>query len=163
MDPSVSRKTPIDDNYPSCERTYAELTIATGDLDPSVVSERLHVQPTSTQQKGELRTNSLGRTRTVRLSAWFLSSEEAVVSKDLRRHLDWLLERLAPAVAELRALQGEAGLKMSVNCVWWSTSGQGGPTLWPEQMSRLADLNLECSFDVAFFGNEEDERNEVRS
>jgi hypothetical protein len=43
---------------------------------------------------------------------------------------------------------------MRVNCVWWSAAGHGGPTLWPEQMAALAALNLECSFDVYFFGDE---------
>ncbi|WP_276207925.1 hypothetical protein [Vibrio neptunius] len=36
---------------------------------------------------------------------------------------------------------------MTVNCNWWS-SGSAGPTLWPEQMSILAKLNLECAFDI---------------
>jgi hypothetical protein len=38
---------------------------------------------------------------------------------------------------------------MSVNCVWWSKEGGGGPTLWPAQMRSLAELNLECSFEFA--------------
>jgi hypothetical protein len=40
---------------------------------------------------------------------------------------------------------------MNVNCVWWSRYGDGGPTLWPEQMLRLAQLNLECSFEFAYY------------
>jgi hypothetical protein len=46
------------------------------------------------------------------------------------------------------------GTGMTVQRIWWSATGQGGPTLWPEQMRLLAELNLECSFDVSFFGDE---------
>ena len=70
-------------------------------------------------------------------------------------HLVWLLKQLVPAKEQILALQEKAGITMGVNCIWWSAFGDGGPTLWPEQMRGLADLNLECSFDVAFFGEED--------
>lgn len=82
------------------------------------------------------------------MNGWFLSTGGVVASRDVRHHLDWLLERLMPARGALVALQQCAGVRMSVVCVWWSREGHGGPTLWPEQMRGLADLNLECSFDV---------------
>jgi hypothetical protein len=69
--------------------------------------------------------------------------------------LDWLLERLQNAERSLKTIQSEADVRMTVNCVWWSASGHGGPTLWPKQMSRLSDLNVECSFDVGFYGDDE--------
>jgi len=53
-------------------------------------------------------------------------------------------------------LQNIPGVRMSVNCVWYSRSGHGGPTLWPEQMRVLADLNLECSFDIYFQDKDDD-------
>jgi hypothetical protein len=52
----------------------------------------------------------------------------------------------------LRQLQNEQDLKMAVSCIWWSKAGDGGPVLWPEQMVVLADLNLECGFELAFYG-----------
>jgi len=78
----------------------------------------------------------------------------------LRRHLDWLLGQILPRADVLRELQETAGISMNVNCIWWSATGGGGPTLWPEQMRRLADLNLECSFDVSFY-DDDDQRSEV--
>ena len=45
---------------------------------------------------------------------------------------------------------------MTVNCIWYSRSGHGGPTLWPEDMADLARLNLECTFDVYFLSDDED-------
>ena len=151
----ASRHTPYDDSYPSCERTYAELRIYSGFMDPETVTNQLGVAPTSLQKKGERRVNSLGRTREVILNGWFLSSESEVSSRDLRQHLDWLLDKIEPSAPQLSNLQTAAGLTMLVNCIWWSAKGQGGPTLWPEQMQRVSALDLECSFDIAFFGTDE--------
>lgn len=114
----------------------------------------LGIQPTSFQNQGDRITNSIGRTRTAKVTMWALSSEPFVSSKDVRAHLDWLLERLSNSTAALRDLQQRDG-KMGVSCPWWSRGGHGGPTLWPEQMRQLADLNLECSFDVMFYPDDD--------
>ncbi|MBB5344470.1 hypothetical protein HDF10_002449 [Edaphobacter lichenicola] len=98
--------------------------------------------------------NSLGRTRLGKLNAWFLSSEEYVSSRDARHHLDWLLDRLRRKAEALRDLQEKPCVKMYVSCPWWSQHGGGGPSLWPEQMRGLAELNLECSFSFADYSNE---------
>ena len=37
-----------------------------------------------------------------------------------------------------------------------------GPTLWPEQMQPMADLNLECSFDISFFGDDDHSQRAIR-
>lgn len=152
-----SRRTPYDDAYETCERTYAALLVYPGESEPEFVTRRLGVEPTSTQSKGERIRNSLGRERIVSVNGWFLSSEGKVRSLDVRRHLDWLLEKLMPAEAGLKELQKLPKVKLGVSCVWWSAGGQGGPTLWPEQMARMAQLNLECSFDIAFFGEDAEE------
>jgi hypothetical protein len=109
---------------------------------------------TETSEVGQVRVNSLGRTRVAPKNLWILSSEGSADSLDVRRHLDWLLARLVPNAKALLELQEVEGLVMTVHCVWYSRSGHGGPTLWPEQMRALADLNLECGFDVYFLENE---------
>jgi hypothetical protein len=124
-------------------------------MDPEMVTGQLGIAPTSSQKKGARSVNSLGRTREVKLNGWFLSSESEVSSLDLRRHLDWLLDKIEPSAHELSRLQAVDDLTMLINCIWWSAKGQGGPTLWPEQMQRIAALDLECSFDIAFFGTDE--------
>lgn len=147
--------TPYSDDYPTCERTDLTLRIYPGDLHPREVTRRLALEPSSEQVKGEVLPSVTGRNRVTRLNGWFLASEGKVLSLDLRRHLDWLLDILEPRAGELDALQRSPGVKMSVNCVWWSACGHGGPTLWPEQMRRLAALNLELGFDIYFFGEAE--------
>lgn len=151
-----SRLTPYDDAYGTCSKTHVKLRIYPGSLSPSDITSRLRLQPTQVNVAGEKRVSPSGRVRVLPFNAWFLSSEEDVRSLDLRRHLDWLLARLSPEAAALLSLQDEPGLRMSVNCVWWSRSGHGGPTLWPEQMRVLSDLNLECSFDI-YLSSEDEE------
>lgn len=152
MTVQTSRRTPINDEYPTCERTFVTLRIYPGATDPAEVSRRLGIDPTSVRIKDGEAKNSLGRTRVHPVNAWFLSSENVVHSKDVRRHLDWILDLVEPTAERLLELQRESDVRMTVNCTWWSAGGQGGPTLWPEQMARLARLNLECTFDISFYG-----------
>ena len=161
MRTELSRITPYDDDYATCERTLAALRIYADNLDPDMVTDCLGIRPTSSQRKGEIKTNSRGKQRTIKIGAWFLSSEDRVQSKDLRRHLDWLLALVLPRAEAVRSLQTIDGVTMNVNCIWWSARGGGGPTLWPEQMRGLADLNLECSFDVSFYDEEENGKPKV--
>jgi Domain of unknown function (DUF4279) len=155
----LSRKTPYNDEYATCEFTYAKLRIYPGEFNPVTITHYLGITPTSTQTKGESTINSLGRGRIAPVNSWFLSSEGYVSSKDVRRHLDWLLDKLEPVSDRLKELQKQPEVRMAINCIWWSAYGQGGPTLWPEQMKRMAEMNLECAFDIYFFGDEGEKTN----
>jgi hypothetical protein len=145
--------TSYDDSYPTCERTMAEFRVYPGDINPDEVTQMLGLEPTSTQRMGGQSTNSLGRVRISKKNGWFLSSENSIDSLDLRRHLDWLLEKIEPSAEAITQLQRTTGVSMTVHCVWWSAHGEGGPTLWPIQMRRLAALDLECGFEIAFYGS----------
>jgi Domain of unknown function (DUF4279) len=81
-----------------------------------------------------------------------LSSKNQIDSRDVRRHIDWLLERLRGKQKLLHLLQAESGVSMDVFCYWNSAQGQGGPSLDAEQMRQLADLNLDIGFDCFFTG-----------
>lgn len=76
-------------------------------------------------------------------------------SRDVRRHLDWILERLLPAKDKLQALKAE-GVEAAVSCYWLSVYGHGGPTLSPQQMRGLVEFGLECWFDCYSSGEGED-------
>lgn len=148
--PSNSCLTDYDNEYPSCLETRCELRVYPGNMHPDEVTRLLNIEPTQVNEAGKIIVNSLGRRRVVRNNGWFLSSEGSVDSKDLRRHLDWLLAKLHPSASALAYLQNMPGVTMTIDCVWWSASGHGGPTLWPEQMKIMAELGLECGFDVYF-------------
>jgi hypothetical protein len=150
----VSRRTTYDDNYATCARTCAKLFIYPGENSPDWVSKSLMIEPTNGSRKGEILLNRMGGARHAKLNFWFLSSEGKISSLDLRRHLDWLLDKLEPVSSRILDLQRVPGVTMAINCVWWSSHGHGGPILWHEQMQRMAMLNLDCGFDIYFFGDD---------
>lgn len=132
-----------DDNYPTCKTTYATLRIYRDDLDPDEISRRLNTAPSKSQKKGA----TLGSNRTASVGGWFLSSKGCVESRDVRRHVVWVLDQIGEREDELRRLQDE-GCRMDVSCYWLSASGHGGPELDHRIMARLASMRLDIWFDV---------------
>jgi len=126
-----------DDDYPTCAATYATLRIYTGKMPPEQVTGLLRLEPSKLQVEGA----------GAHLNGWFLSTKERVESRDIRRHVDWLLQQIFPLRSELAALQARPGIRMDVFCYWRSTQGHGGPLLTPKQMRPLANLDLEIGFD----------------
>ena len=146
-----SRLTPINDSYETCERTAATLRIITQSFSVDKITDLLKVSPSRTHvshHPGHTETGAVER------QIWLLESEEEVHSRDLRRHLDWIVGAIYPKKEELLRLQEVSDVKMDVTCVWWSRYGDGGPTLWPEQMARLAELNLEISIACSYYGED---------
>jgi hypothetical protein len=131
-------------DYPTCQRTYATLRIYPAALDPADVTARLGLEPSDWQRRGESRKPG---GRPAKLHGWFLSSEGAIESRDVRRHLDWLLSRIDSRADALHALRSD-GCRMDVSCFWVSASGHGGPSVLPTQMGPLARLGLELWFDI---------------
>jgi hypothetical protein len=72
------------------------------------------------------------------------------------------IERLLPLKSRLLKLQGEDGIRMYVYCPWWAKFGGGGPSLWPEQMTALSELNLECTIDFADYSHQGEANAEER-
>jgi hypothetical protein len=156
MSEILSRRTPYDDQDACVDRT--EATLAIYYVDPEIVSQKLNLIPTVSQKIGVPRIMPSGVERIGRINSWLYSSSHVVSSKDIRRHLDWLLDRIEPSAIQLKELQALPGVKMSILCAWWSADGGGGPTLWPEQMERMAKLNLECDFSFAYYPKENDDK-----
>ena len=135
--------TMYDDDYPTCKATYASLCIYRDELEPEVISSRLGLTPSSAQQKGQ----AIGRDVVAPLGGWFLSSKNQVTSKDVRRHVAWILDHVAGREDEFLKLEDE-GYRTLIFCYWLSANGQGGPELDPDLMQRLASFRLTISFDV---------------
>jgi hypothetical protein len=150
-----SMLTPLDDEYETCERTKAVLRIATGAMHPAEVTSLIKLRPTEVTVVGSQGiTNGCGTVHVGRVNQWILDSEGNVTSRDLRRHLDWVIGRVWPSREALLRLQQLPEVKMDVWCVWWSRHGDGGPALWPKQLLGLGELNLEISIGFAFYGKE---------
>ncbi len=138
-------------DYPTCERTYATFRVYPDRLDPEEVTVRLGIEPSNWQKRGEA---GKPGSRPAKLHGWFLSSDGVVESRDVRRHLDWLLTRIVPKRDAILALQAD-GCSMDVSCFWVSRFGHGGPSVLPAQMGELARLRLELWFDVYLGGSED--------
>jgi hypothetical protein len=135
-------------DYPTCKKTYATLRIYPEMHDPVDITSRLGIEPSHWQRRGA---SPKAHARPAKLHGWFLSTEDKVDSRDVRKHLDWLLSRLTPQAEALLDLQSEQ-CKMDVSCFWVSATGHGGPSVRPDQMGALARLNLELWFDVYLGG-----------
>ncbi|GKW24796.1 hypothetical protein PEC311524_23900 [Pectobacterium carotovorum subsp. carotovorum] len=154
MNSIQSRLNTVAHDFQTCLECHALLAIYPGEMHPDNIGKLLNIEPTEIFAAGDEITNSIGRTRKVNISSWFLSSENNVESKDLRAHIDWIIDKLSASHSGLRELQITSGVKMSLRCVWWSAYGDGGPVLWPEQMKALADLDLECALNIYFMPDE---------
>lgn len=130
------------DDYETCKSTYATWRLYPAALDPDEVTERLGISPSEVQREGDRR-----RSTSIKLNGWFLCSRGQVVSRDARRHIDWILDQIEPVAAELDKLRS-LGARADISCFWLSAYGHGGPTISPHQSGRLAALNLDCWFDV---------------
>lgn len=136
-----------DNDYATCARTHAGLRIYHDQLDPDRVTGMLGIEPTRTQVKGQVEIRPSGREFTPPIGGWFLSTKGVVDSRDVRRHLDWILDRLVGRDEALQRLRAE-GCRMDVFCYWLSAEGHGGPMLSPSIMRRLAELDLTIGFDI---------------
>lgn len=90
---------------------------------------------------------AVSASRVAPTGGWFLSSQDQVISKDVRRHIAWILDQMAGGEHQLLKLQDE-GYETDIFCYWLSASGHGGPELDPELMQRLVSLRLLVGFDV---------------
>lgn len=133
--------TEYNDDYPTCSSTFATLCIYPGIVSVDEVTMRLALAPSSSQAE-ETRPPGVKD----RPAAWFLTSKGVVESKDIRRHLDWILNQLADKSRVFDALRDDGALAC-ISCYWATAVGHGGPSLWPTQMAILASLGLEISFD----------------
>lgn len=138
-----------DEEYPTCIRTFATLRFYHDDASPDAVTRALGLFPTEFQKKGvQKKGENVRRGKVVHraLSGCFLRSKGEVESRDVRCHIDWILDRLDGKGAAIANLHVQ-GWRSDVFCFWLGI-GSGGPMLDPAQMGRLSELDLPCGFDV---------------
>ena len=140
---SKSRFTPLDKDYPSCDDVYVDFFVY---CDFETVRDYFSSDFTPTDQvtAGKPRVNKTGKIRIPKLSHWTISSDRIIDSKDARDHIDYVLDIIYPQKEHILKLQ--ENFTMGMKCVWFAKGVSGGPAVWPEQMSRLSELNLELGF-----------------
>jgi hypothetical protein len=146
-----NRLTPVNPYYPSCERVFASLRVYPDVYSIEEVSMILSSQPNESLRIGD-RIGSRGKIASK--SYWAISSEYEVKSLDLRDHLDWLLLQFKLDDCAKEKLEFDRELRICVFCVWWSKTGSGGPTIWPEQMKELGRRDLELTIDFNCYETE---------
>lgn len=135
----------FDDEYPSCLDTYATLRVFSEKSTAAEIAAALGLSATESFSLGDpIGTNGHAR----RHSGWLLSTKGSVTSRDGRRHLAWLLERLKNRKDRLESLR-ETGAELDISCYYLSV-GQGGPVMSSEQMSELGQLGLDVWWDIYF-------------
>lgn len=137
--------TSYDDDYPTCQQTYAVLRIFSDLTSPQETSALLGISPTDSFAKGDS-VGSRGIKR--KQNGWFLSTETQVQSRDSRRHLDWLVAALGDREEALNGLR-LTGAEIDISCYWVSV-GQGGPVIGSEQMQQLSRLGIDVWWDIYF-------------
>jgi hypothetical protein len=129
---------------------YVVFALYPKNIHPDEISKMLHVTPTRKNIAGEVKTNSFGVTRKIKIPSWFLSSKDLIKSAYLEDHLELVLDKLQPLKGKLIELQQEA--VMNLQCVCRSKSNHNIQTLSKQHCKIIADLNLEFYFD-AYFDN----------
>ncbi|MBK8946444.1 MAG: DUF4279 domain-containing protein [Ignavibacteriae bacterium] len=134
----------FNDKYETCERTYATLCIYPNKYGPNFISETLNIKATKLQFAGEKVHEKIERKH--KINAWFLSSKDKIESKDSRRHIQWIIDQIKGNEEQIITLQKKK-IRMYIFCFWSSAHGHGGPTIDPEHMKYLGELNLEIVYD----------------
>lgn len=129
------------DDFQSCEETYVTLCLYHDQLDPSLITAQLGIEPTSVKRKEEMNPHSR--------NGWFYSTEGIVESRDLRRHLYSIISDISIFSEHLEQLRIQ-GCEMWLSCFWASAAGNGGPILDSQIMLRLGQLSLDLDFDIWF-------------
>lgn len=133
------------DDYESCDETFVTLRVYSTHLSPQEITHYLGIAPSKIIEKEE--TEDTLMPKSIPYNAWFLTSENIINSRDSRRHIDYLADKILPIGDKLKELASR-GAEIDISCFWSSKNGQGGPTLSPAQLSKLAKLEIEIWFDI---------------
>lgn len=152
----MQRANTYDDQYGTCNETYVTLRVLGGTDNPSSVSARLGIEPTSMRvlgkpgvwRKGEWRIPP-GNSPESQNNSWSLSTQGVVISQDSLRHVDHLLDLLESQEDTVKELFHE-GWKVEMIVYWDSKWGHGGPMLTPQTIHRLSHYGIGIWYDVYF-------------
>lgn len=127
------------DEYASCARTYVTLSFYHDKFYSDEVTKILTINPTRTSEKNEF--------KKINQNGWFFSTQDMVKSRDVRRHLRFLLNTFKNKENEFNSLRND-GWSSRVYCFWESTEGNGGPIIDHWTMKLLSQFELDIHFDV---------------
>ena len=133
----------LDHDFASCSRTYATLSIYHDTLDPALMTKLLKSVPDRSQKSGDI----IRPGKRARVSGWFLGTQQLSQSRDLRFHLELILEKISTKKRELKKLK-KMGCQIWIMCFWESAAGNGGPILDHEVLGRLSEYPIDLHYDI---------------
>ena len=137
--------TDYDDDYATCKLTFCSLNVYSTILSFDEIDSALELEFDKGFSKGEAQ--RMGPHKKIWPHSYArITTQDKVDSKDMRRHLDFLLSTIQDA--PFATLIDQEKLTANISCYWESKYGQGGPTLSPHQFQQLAQLPLELWFDI---------------
>lgn len=133
-------------NYEAGEHntwSKAALLIYSETLTPEMIGARLQLAASETFRKGESKSSRVQIPRKVHQWNLYSPLEDEV---DLTEHVQWLLDALEPKLDALQALFASCEVKFYFG--FSSDHGQGGFTLNPPTLARLAKLGIPFSLSL---------------
>jgi hypothetical protein len=119
---------------PSCKRTCAMLLVSGEGIEASEVTSAFGIAATETATAGEC-------------VGWRVSSESQVLSTNLERHIDWLLNQIEDKISVIQELK-QRNCQVDMYCFWQGhgTSNDVGPFITSYTLRRVADFHLNMIF-----------------
>lgn len=139
-----------------CLEARIQLLIYPGNISPDKITDIIGIEPTETAVKGTISgPNSVGKVHINPCTLWFLISDQIVKSSSVAVHLDWMLDKLLMAKPGLDKIKALPGVTIYFRFTWWTKTG-GCFNFRPDQLKKLAELDLELEFDIAAYPDEQD-------
>lgn len=118
---------------PTCKSTCAMLLVSGDHIANEEFTRLFGMTPTEAGKAGDC-------------SGWRVSSESQVKSRNVERHIHWLLDQIENKKGVIEHLKRERGCQVDLGCEWRGhpQSNSTGPFLASETLRRIAgfDLNL---------------------
>src|SRR5262249_18283117 len=116
------------------------LRIYHDDLDAEEVTRLLGIEPSQAQIRGRAFTRSTGKEFIPPIGGWFLSTKGVTASRDARRHVDWILDRLAGKGEAWRLLR-QQGHRIDMVRNRLRADGHNGPSISPTTISSRTEAS----------------------
>lgn len=124
-------------------KTYAYFYVSNFEGEPSLISQRLELEPAKTWLKGDSWLPNKSRLQ----SNWEIHSRIEHSEIFLHAHIEAVLDIIEPKRLQILELR-EQGCDIGINCVGYFYSEHPGFHLSAELLSRLAAFSLDVDFDL---------------
>lgn len=130
----------------TCGECYAVFSIYSKSISPDKISHILQLNSTEQYMQGEDVSTPWGKTVKSPQSCWFLSSQNKLHSKDLRAHLQWLLDIIQPISFNIKRCKRSRIYKCILSASGFPVTERGA-IFMAGAVAANGILGLPCYFD----------------